>query len=75
VPRGYLEGPVGEEREAALERGDHLPRDERPERLAVFGSTKDEPSRHFIGWADEVDVAALFASGAAWGLSTVRRPA
>jgi hypothetical protein len=75
VPRGYLEGPVGEEREAALERGDHLPRDERPERLAVFGSTKDEPEKHFIGWADEVDADALFASGEAWGLSTVRRPA
>ena len=70
-----MEGPVGEEREAALERGDHLPRDERPERLAVFGSTKDEPEKHFIGWADEVDADALFASGKAWGLTTVRRPA
>jgi hypothetical protein len=74
MPRGYMEGPVGEEREAALERGDHLPRDERPERLAVFGSTRDEPEKHFIGWADEVDVDDLFASGNAWGLSTVRRP-
>ena len=70
-----MEGPVGEEREAALERGDHLPRAERPERLAVFGSTKDKPEKHFIGWADEVDADALFASGEAWGLSTVRRPA
>jgi hypothetical protein len=73
MPRGYMEGPVGEEREAALERGDHVPRDERPQRLAVFGSTADEPEKHFIGWADEVDADELFASGRAWGIQIVRR--
>jgi hypothetical protein len=38
----------------------------------VFGSTQDEPERHFLGWADEVDAHALFASGKAWGLTVVR---
>ena len=74
MPRGYLEGPVGEEREAALERGDHLQREPVRERLAVFGSTPAEPERHFIGWADEVDADALFAAGEAWGIALVRRP-
>ena len=72
MPRGYMEGPVGEEREAALERGDHLEREPERERLAVFGSTAENREKHFIGWADEVDAEALFASGAAWGLSVVR---
>ena len=45
------------------------------ERLAVFGSTADDPEKHFIGWRDDVDPDALFASGEAWGLSVVRRPA
>jgi hypothetical protein len=75
VPRGYLEGPVGEEREAALERGDHLERPPVSERLAVFGSTAANPEKHFLGWADEVDADELFASGKAWGISVVRRPA
>jgi len=34
---------------------------------------EDEPERHFIGWADEVDVDKLFASGRAWGLQVVHR--
>jgi hypothetical protein len=38
----------------------------------VFGSTADAPERHFLGWADEVDADALFASGEAWGLTVVR---
>src|SRR6188472_1078076 len=42
------------------------------ERLAVFGSTADDPEKHFLGWRDEVDPDALFASGEAWGLSVVR---
>jgi hypothetical protein len=71
VPRGYLEGPASEEREAALERGDQLEREPPRERRAVYGSTEDEPEQHFIGWADEVDPDELFASGRAWGL-TVR---
>ena len=45
------------------------------ERLAVFGSTADDPEKHFIGWRDDVDPDELFASGEAWGLSVVRRPA
>jgi hypothetical protein len=44
-----------------------------PGRGAVYGSTEDEPARHFIGWADEVDVDGLFASGQAWGLQVVHR--
>ena len=69
MPRGYLEGPASEEREAALERGDHLDRPPERERRAVYGSTEDDPEQHFIGWADEVDQDTLFASGQAWGLS------
>jgi hypothetical protein len=69
VPRGYLEGPASEEREAAFERGDYLERERPPERRAVYGATADEPEQHFIGWADEVDPDELFASGRAWGLS------
>jgi len=71
MPRGYLEGPASEEREAALERGDHLERPPTRERRAVYGATADDPAQHFIGWADEVDPDELFASGRAWGL-TVR---
>ena len=74
MPRGYMEGPASEEREAELERlerGDNVPRPE--ERLAVYGSTANDPSKHFLGWLGEVDPDDLFASGAAWGLSVVRR--
>lgn len=71
-----MEGPASEEAERRLE---ELERgaDEAPaeERLAVFGSTADDPEKHFIGWRDDVDPDALFASGEAWGLSVVRRPA
>jgi len=75
VPRGYLEGPASEEREAAFERGDDLERERPRERRAVYGSTDDEPESHFIGWADEVDADALFESDRAWGLSVRLRPA
>jgi hypothetical protein len=70
--KGYAEGSAVEERLAALERGD---RDARraPERKAVFGSTEDEPERHFIGWVEDVDADELFASGRAWGITVVRR--
>jgi hypothetical protein len=73
MPRGYMEGPASEEREAELER---LERPQPPppeERAAVYGSTPDDPAKHFIGWLDEVDPDELFASGEAWGLSVVRR--
>jgi hypothetical protein len=77
MPRGYMEGPAAEEAEArldALERGE---RDEppAPEQPAVYGSTPDDPERHFIGWLGEVDPDKLFAAGKAWGLTVVRRAA
>ena len=72
--KGYAEGPAAEEAQArldALELGlDGVTR--ATTRAAVFGSTEDEPARHFLGWADEVDPDALFASGEAWGLTVVR---
>ncbi|CAN5125583.1 hypothetical protein BH18ACT12_BH18ACT12_16640 [soil metagenome] len=77
MPRGYEEGPVAEEAEArrdALERGESIepaPRGE--DRRAIYGSTADNPEKHFLGWADEVDPDALFESGRAWGLSVLRR--
>lgn len=76
MSRGYAEGPAAEAAEArldALERGE----EERPqleERTAVYGSTEDDPERHFLGWLGEVDPDELFSSGAAWGLSVVRQP-
>ena len=74
MPRGYMEGPAANEAERRL---DERPAEEAPEeRLAVLGSTADDPEKHFIGWRDDVDPDALFfASGAAWGLSVVRRRA
>jgi hypothetical protein len=72
-----MEGPAAEEAEARL---DALERGEReepaaPERPAVYGSTADDPEKHFLGWADELDVDELFASGDAWGITVVRKPA
>ena len=58
-------------RREALEAGDEDAR--RQTRVAVEGCTTDDPDRHFIGWADEVDADALFASGDAWGIKLVRR--
>jgi len=75
VGKGYAEGSAVEERQAAFERGDDLSAGIDPGRGAVYGSTDDEPERHFIGWADEVDVDELFASGQAWGLQVVHRAA
>jgi hypothetical protein len=72
VPRGYEEGPVAEEAERRRnERRDAATVRAAPQRQAVFGSTNDDPEPHFIGWLDDVDPDALFASGDAWGL-TVR---
>ena len=74
MPRGYLEGPASEEREAALERGDHVERERPRERRAVYGSTDDRPEQHFLGWADDLDPDELFESGRAWGIAVrVRR--
>ena len=73
MPKGYAEGPAAEEaerRREELERGGPQPEGEF--RLAVYGSTEDEPERHFLGWRDEVDPDELFASGEAWGLTVVR---
>ena len=68
-----MEGPASEEREAELDR---LERPQAPpveERPAVYGSTEADPDKHFIGWLDDVDPDALFASGEAWGISVVRK--
>ncbi|HUK95119.1 MAG TPA: hypothetical protein VLU96_08710 [Gaiellaceae bacterium] len=73
MSKGYAEGPAAEEAERRLEeleRGES--RQKRSERLAVYGSTADEPERHFLGWRDEVDPDELFTSGKAWGLTVVR---
>jgi hypothetical protein len=72
--KGYAEGSAVEERLAELERAERS-RDEveAVERAAVYGSTPDQPERHFIGWLDDVDPDALFSRGDAWGLTVVRR--
>jgi hypothetical protein len=76
VPRGYMEGPAAEEAERRLEELERggTEREDR-QRLAVIGSTDDEPEPHFLGWRDEVDPDELFKSGRAWGLKVVRRTA
>jgi hypothetical protein len=71
--KGYAEGSAVEERLAALERGDDPDERRAPARRAVYGSTADQPERHFLGWADEVDADELFASGTAWGITIVPR--
>jgi hypothetical protein len=74
VGKGYAEGPAAEEAQArmdALELGLNGST-KAATRAAVFGSTEDDPERHFLGWADEVDPDELFASGQAWGLTVVR---
>jgi hypothetical protein len=75
VAKGYAEGPAAEEAEArrdALERGE-LEVEAPLERPAVYGSTADEPERHFLGWLDDVDPDQLFVSGKAWGITVMRR--
>ena len=75
MPKGYAEGPAAEEAER---RRDELASGVREvvhvTRVAVEGCTADATDRHFLGWADEIDADALFASGAAWGIRLVRRP-
>ena len=72
--KGYAEGPAAEEAQARMDAlelglGDGLPTETR---AGVFGSTADDPERHFLGWADEIDADALFEQGKAWGLTVVR---
>ncbi len=71
--KGYAEGSAVEERLAALERGDDLAAQLDAGRVAVYGSTDDDPEQHFLGWLGEVDPDELFASGAAWGIKTLRK--
>lgn len=72
--KGYAEGPAAEERYEALERGEEdVLLTQASERRAVYGSTDDQPERHFLGWIEDVDPDELFASGKAWGISVVRR--
>jgi hypothetical protein len=72
--KGYAEGPAAEEAERRLEELAEGPKQVAPlERAAVYGSTADEPERHFLGWLGEVDPDELFASGAAYGITVVRR--
>jgi hypothetical protein len=73
MPKGYAEGPAAEEAERRREELERSGREQaRVERLAVYGSTDDDPERHFLGWREEVDPDALFASGRAWGIAVVR---
>ena len=75
MPKGYAEGPAAEEAERRREELERGAPDQpaAPERPAVYGSTADRPERHFLGWLGDVDPDELFASGAAWGISVVRR--
>lgn len=73
MAKGYAEGPAAEEAERRrdeLERG--RGRANSVQRLAVYGSTEDEPEPHFIAWRDDADPDELFESGEAWGLNVVR---
>lgn len=72
--KGYAEGPAAEERYEALERGEDTSLEpEQETRRALYGSTADQPEKHFIGWVGDVDPDELFAADKAWGLSVVRR--
>ncbi len=73
MPRGYMEGPAAEEAERRLEELGRVVEEAPEERPAVVGSTADNPERHFLGWLGEVDPDELFESGAAWGISVVRK--
>jgi hypothetical protein len=76
MPRGYMEGPAAEEAERRLEELERgVAEEPAEERLAVLGSTADDPERHFLGWRDELDPDSLFESGEAWGIVVVRRRA
>ena len=71
-----MEGPAADEAEARaemMERGGPEPEPET--RAAVYGATADDAEPHFLGWLGDVDPDELFASGAAWGVTVVRRAA
>jgi hypothetical protein len=76
--KGYAEGPAAEEaerrREELADAATAAASMRSATRLAVVGCTAERPERHWLGWADEVDTDALFASGVAWGLRVERRP-
>ena len=70
--KGYAEGPAVEAAEEARERLlEGAQPAAPPKRRAVLGCTADDPAPHVLGWEDEVDADALFASGDAWGLRVV----
>ena len=72
--KGYAEGPAAEEAERRLEElASGGPSPAKQERPAVYGSTDEQPERHFLGWLGEVDPDELFDSGAAYGITVVRR--
>ena len=70
-----MEGPAAEEAEARLDELERGRREEprAQERPAVYGSTKDNAEKHFLGWLGEIDPDKLFDSGKAWGISIIRR--
>ena len=69
-----MEGPAAEEAERRLEELERGGAGEAAEqRLAVLGSTEDDPETHFLGWRDDLDPDELFATGRAWGIKVVRR--
>jgi hypothetical protein len=76
MPRGYMEGPAADEAERLADEAARV-KHVQPESVvypAVYGSTDDDPEPHFLGWLNEVDPDALFASGKAWGV-TIRKSA
>lgn len=74
--KGYAEGPAAEEAERRLDELTEGREEAAPtERGAVYGSTAAEPERHFLGWLGDVDPDELFSSGAAYGITVVRRAA
>jgi hypothetical protein len=77
MPRGYAEGPAADEAERLADEASRTAKHNYTKQKAypaVYGCTKDDPNPHFLGWRNEVDPDALFASGKAWGV-TIRRVA
>jgi hypothetical protein len=76
MPRGYAEGPAADEAERLADEASRTKHDHPKQKAypAVYGCTTDDPNPHFLGWRNEVDPDALFASGKAWGV-TIRRVA
>jgi hypothetical protein len=76
MPRGYMEGPAADEAERLADEASRTKHDHPKQKAypAVYGCTTEDPTPHFLGWRNEVDPDALFASGKAWGV-TIRRVA